>query len=393
MCWLDVMNKAVKLLLPLLIVAVSLGIAVVMTMVRPEAKLDPPALPSLLVDVGVIERRDVTFSVRSQGSVSPRTQTTLVAEAQGQIIDVSPAFVSGGFFRKGDVLIRIDPRNYEANVKRARANVARAVTQLETESALAGYAAQDYERLRRVNPDQGPASGLALRKPQMKQALAELHSTEADLDKALGDLDRTVIRAPYDGMVRNKVADVGQYVSPGTTLGVTFAVDIAEVRLPVTQNDLQYLDLDQLRADVPIAVRLEANFGGDTVTRLGTINRSEGVFDTSSRVLYLVAEIEDPYGLNDDEQIPLIMGTFVAAEIGGQAAGKLAVVPRYALQRGGTLWLIDDQLRIFPRQVEVVRRDEDFVYIAEGVENGERYCLTPIDQPLPGMQVRLGRAS
>ena len=155
-----------------------------------------------------------TFSVRSQGSVSPRTQTTLVAEAQGQIIDVSPAFVSGGFFRKGDVLIRIDPRNYEANVKRARANVARAVTQLETESALAGYAAQDYERLRRVNPDQGPASGLALRKPQMKQALAELHSTEADLDKALGDLDRTVIRAPYDGMVRNKVADVGQYVSP-----------------------------------------------------------------------------------------------------------------------------------------------------------------------------------
>jgi len=313
----------------------------------------------------------------------------LVAEAQGQIVEVSPTFVSGGFFRKGDVLLRIDPRNYEAAVKRARAAVARAATQLETESALAGYAKEDYERLRRINPNTGPASELTLRKPQMKEALAELQSAEADLDKAQGDLARTVIRAPYDGLVREKIADVGQYVAPGTQLGVTFAVDIAEVRLPVTQNDLLYLDIGKLRLNSPIDVTLTANLGGSNFTWQAVVRRSEGVFDTGSRVLYLVAEIEDPYDLDGDGAVPLLMGTFVAAEIGGRDAGELVLVPRHALQRGTTLWVVDEDLRMQPRQVEVVRRDDKFVYIAAGVEDGERYCVTPIDQPLPGMKVRL----
>ena len=147
----------------------------------------------------------VTYTVQSQGTIAPRTQTSLVAEAQGQIVAVSDNFVSGRFFRKGDVLVRIDPRNYASAVKRTRANVAKAATQLETESAMAGYAKEDYERLRRANPRTGPASNLALRKPQMRQALAELRSAEADLEKAEGDLDRTVIRAPYDGLVRQKI--------------------------------------------------------------------------------------------------------------------------------------------------------------------------------------------
>ena len=378
-----------KILLPIIFVAIAAAAAVGMYAARPKPQFDPPSPPSLLVQVAQIEYQQVRFTVRSQGSVSPRTQTTLVAEAQGQIVEVSPAFVSGGFFREGDVLIRIDPRNYEAAVKRARANVARAATQLETESALAGYAAEDYERLRRLNPAQAPASELALRKPQMKQALAELQSAEADLDKALGDLDRTVIRAPYDGLVRDKIADVGQYVSPGTQLGVTFAVDRAEVRLPVTQNDLQYLDIGKLRLNSPIDVILKANLGGSDFVWQGVIRRSEGVFDTGSRVLYLVAEIDDPYDLNSGSQVPLLMGTFVSAEIGGRDAGRLALVPRHALQRGATLWLVDKEMRIYPREVEVARRDDHFVYISAGVDEGESYCVTPIDQPLPGMQVRV----
>ncbi len=383
------MKNMSKIVLPFVFIAVAVVIAVAMYAARPEAQFDPPEPPSLLVEVDQIEFREVTFTVKSQGTISPRTQTTLVAEAQGQIVEVSPAFVSGGFFRQGDILIRIDPRNYEATVKRARANVARAATQLETESALAGYAEEDYERLRRVNPGQGPASQLALRKPQMKQALAELQSAEADLDKALGDLDRTIIRAPYDGLVRNKVADVGQYVSPGTTLGVTFAVDIAEVRLPVTQNDLQYLDIAKLRLNSPIDVKLKAHLGGADFTWRGIVRRTEGVFDTTSRVLYLVAEIEDPYDLNGGSQVPLLMGTFVAAEIGGREAGRVALVPRHALQRGTTLWLVDEEQRIYPREVGVERRDDNFVYISTGVEDGENYCVTPIDRPLPGMKVRL----
>jgi len=384
------MKRWTKITLPILILGLSVVGAIAMFAARPEPQFNAPDPPSLLVEVAAIEAQPITFEVRSQGIVSPRTQTTLVAEASGQIVEVSPSFVSGGFFSKGDVLIRIDPRNYASAVKRASAEVAKAATQLQTETALAGYAAEDFERLRRLNPDQGPATELALRKPQLRQAMAELQSAEAELEKAEGDLDRTVIRAPYDGLVREKLADVGQYVNSGSQLGVTFAVDIAEVRLPVTQHDLQYLDIGKLRLNAPIEVELTAELGDTNFNWRGEVRRSEGVFDTSNRVLYLVAQIEDPYDLDGDGQAPLLMGTFVSARIVGRYAGELMLVPRHSLQRGSTLWMLDEEQRIYPREVEVVRRDKDFVYIAGGVEAGELYCVTPIDQPLPGMKVRLG---
>lgn len=360
-----------------------------MVAARPEAKFNPPPPPTLLVEVAEITRQPVTHTVRSQGTIAPRTQTTLVAEAAGQIIDVAGAFVSGGFFRKGDVLIRIDPRNYASAVKRARANVARAATQLETERGLANYAKADWERLRTLDANRGPGTDLALRKPQMRQAIAELQSAEADLEKAEGDLDRTVIRAPYDGMVRDKIADVGQYVNVGAQLAVTFAVDLAEVRLPVTQQDLRYLDISRIRSNQPINVELSAELGGTEFNWSGVISRSEGVFDVQSRVLYLVAQIQDPYDLDGVGRVPLLMGTFVSATIEGSDGGDLMLVPRHALQRGNTLWMVGEDRKIQPREVEIVRRDDDYVYINGGVTEGETYCLTPLDQPLPGMQVRI----
>ncbi len=383
------MSQVWKVALPFIFVGLATIVAVAMFSARPEASRTPPEPPSLLVEVDEIKHEAITYTVSSQGTVVPRTETTLVAEAQGQIIEVSPAFVSGGFFRKGDVLVRIDPRNYESIVKRARADVARAATQLETESALAGYAKEDYERLRRSNPRQGPATALALRKPQMKEAIAQVQSAEADLEKALGDLDRTVIRAPYDGLVREKIADVGQYVTTGSQLARTFAVDTAEIRLPVTQHDLQFLDIGRIRGNEPVSVTLTATLGGGEFSWSGVISRSEGVFDTSSRVLYLVAEIEDPYDLKGRGAVPLLIGTFVAAEIEGNFAGELALIPRHAMQSGTTLWMVDEEMQIRPRTVDVVRRDDHHVYIRGGVEDGERYCLTPIDQPLPGMKVRV----
>ena len=387
------MKQFLKFSLPFVFIGIAVLIAVGMFASRPEAKFNPPPPPTLLVEVAEIFSQPVVHKVHSQGTISPRTETTLIAEAQGQIIEVSPNFVSGGFFRKGDVLVRIDPRNYESIVKRAKAEVARAATQLETERGLAGYAKADWERLREFDPARGPGTDLALRKPQLREAVAMLQSAQADLEKAEGDLDRTVIRAPYDGLLRQKVADVGQFVNVGSQLAVTFAVDTAEVRLPVTQQDLRYLDIQKIRSNVDLPVTLSATLGGAKFEWEGVIDRSEGVFDANSRVLYLVAQIEDPYDLAATGRVPLLMGTFVAAEIEGRAAGDLMLVPRHAMQRGSTLWILDDEMRIFPKEVSVVRRDDNFVYISEGVEVGERYCVTPIDQPLPGMQVRIAATS
>ena len=376
-----------KILLPIGIIAVAALVSWQIIAARPEVERVAAPPPTLLVDVAVAQREPVTFMVRSQGVVSPRTRTTLVSEVSGQIAEVSPVFVSGGFFDKGDVLVRIDPRNYETALKRARSEVAKAQTKVATEHALAGYAYQDWQRLRTLNAAERPASALTLRKPQLAEAVAGLESASADFEKATEDLNRTVIRAPYDGMVREKLADVGQFVNVGTQLAETFATDYAEVRLPLPQIDLQYLELPGPNSDAVLPVTLRADIGGVAQTWEGRIVRSEGVFDADSRVLHVVAQIDNPYGDKGDE--PLRIGTFVTASIQGRPGGDLFVIPRHSLQRGETLWLVGDDMAIQPRNLDIVRADEQFSYVSTGLSDGERYTVTPPEQPLPGMLVRV----
>jgi RND family efflux transporter MFP subunit len=302
--------------------------------------------------------------------------------------------VAGGFFRAGDVLLRIDPRNYETQVKAARAQVAKARTQVATENALADYAYGDWQRLREFSKDAKAASDLTLRKPQLAAALAELEAAEADLEKARRDLERTFIRAPYHGMVRTKRADIGQYVNPATPIAETFAVDYAEIRLPLRQQDLRYLELpDAGVPDDALEVRLSAVISDTEHHWSARLVRSEGVFDATSRVLYAVAQIQDPYRLEGDHDLePLRIGTFVTAEITGRHAGELFILPRHALYRNDTVWVVDDESRIRARTVEVLRADDDHIYVRSGLNDGDVVCVSPIDQPLPGTLVRIGKA-
>ena len=382
-----------KIVLPIAIIAGAVLLSWQIIAARPQVERVAVPPPTLLVEVAVARREPVTFVVRSQGVVTARTRTTLVSEVSGHIVQVAPAFVSGGFFKEGDVLVQIDPRNYQTALKRARSEMAKARTKVATEHALAGYAYQDWQRLRSLNAAERPASDLTLRKPQLAEAVAALESAEADLEKATEDLNRTQIRAPYDGMVREKRADIGQFVNTGTQLAETFATDYAEIRLPLPQGDLRYLDLPSAGSGVSLPVSITADLGGVAHSWDGRVVRSEGVFDADSRVLHVVAQIDDPYGANrkagDDDFEPLRIGTFVTATIQGREGGELFMIPRHSLQRGETLWLVGDDMAIQPRNLDIVRADEEFSYIAQGLADGERYTVTPPEQPLPGMLVRV----
>ena len=377
-----------KISLPIILIAAAALAAVALFAARTPAVQEPAPPPTLLVDVAVAKREPVTFVVRSQGVVAPRTRTTMVSEVSGTIMEVAPAFVAGGFFAKGDVLVRIDPRNYQTAMKRATAAVAQAKTKVATENALAGYAYQDWERLRSLEAADRPASDLTLRKPQVAEALAQLESAEADLEKATEDLDRTVIRAPYDGMVREKRADIGQFVNTGTPLAETFATDYAEIRLPIPQTELRYLELDKVNGGGALHATLSADIGGVSRNWTAEIVRTEGVFDPDTRVLHLVAQVQEPYLAGRE---PLRIGTFVSASIQGTSAGEVFVIPRHSLERGRTLWVVDDDLTIEPRDLDILRADEGFAYVAAGLADGERYTVTPPENALPGIRVRTNR--
>jgi RND family efflux transporter MFP subunit len=381
-----------KILLPLILISTSAGFVAWMLLHEEKSQVKIPEKPVMLIDVITAKKGTVNFSVKAQGTVTPRTETILISEVSGLITEVSSVFMVGGFFKKGDVLVRIDDRNYRADLKRAQATIASARTQVARETGLADYAQEDWQRLKRQQGSSKSASALALRKPQLAEAMANLDYALADLDKKRGDLQRTIIRAPYDGLVREKKADIGQFVTAGSALATTFAVDYAEIRLPLPDNELAYLDLpDAMNSDNVNhpAVTLTAEIGGEQQQWRGEIVRTEGVFDERSRVLYVVAQVKDPYGLESGTwKTPLRIGTFVEANIEGKLAKDVFVLPRGTLRPGGRIWIVDDEDLIRPRSVKIIRADEESIYISSGLDDGQLVCLTPLENPLPGARVK-----
>lgn len=376
------------IVLPMLVVGSGIYGFIWLSSQTPEftpASVEPPAF---LVGVETAMREPVTFEVVSQGTASPRISTTLVSEVSGQITNASPSFETGGFFSEGEELLSVDPRNYETVIARAELNLARAKTRLETETALTGKALEDWRLMQELDESKVEITDIALRKPQLEEVLAEYRAAEAELKKANDDLERTTIRAPYDGMILQKMTDVGQFVNTGFQLARIVAIDFAEVRLPIVLNDLQFVQLPEGTSSEHVPVTLSAEIGGQRIEWIAHVVRTEGIIDEQSRVIHAVAQVADPYAKANEGQNVLRFGTFVQARIQGNDGGDLFVIPRHAVRNGTTMWIVMEDNTIQPREVSVVRSDEKYSYIANGINDGDVYCVTPIDRPLPGMKVR-----
>ncbi len=361
-----------RILLILGIPALALVAAVAMMSLRQEppkkerVELDP------LVDVVELERMATNFEVRSQGTVRPRTETILSAEVSGTITSISPKFLAGGVFQANEVLMRIDPTNYEVAVDQANALVAQRQIEFEGAKKLRsqGYRAES----------------------EFASAAAALASAKAEQVRARRNLERTYIRLPYEGIVRSKEADIGQFVNPGTRLGITFSTEHAEVRLPLTDQDLAFVDLPGAAAVTKTGsasgptVVLSAVQKGIPREWQATIVRSEGVVDEKSRVTYAVARIADPYRLHT-EGPSLPMGTFVTASIQGAAVADIFRVQNTAIRGSNKLLLVDAESRLRTRTVDVMRADSQFTYVT-GLSDGDRVVVSALEAPFDGMVVR-----
>ena len=355
------------------ILIAAFALMAVLSQFKPEPPKRENENLDLLVETLTLELSTESFRIDSQGTVRPRTQTVLSAEVSGSIVSISPKFIAGGVFKQGEVLMRIDPTNYTVAVDKGEALVAQ--RQIEFDGA-AKLRSQGYRA-----------------ESEFASAAAALASAKADLVNAQRNLERTYIRLPYAGMVLSKGTDLGQFVSPGTQIGVTFATDIAEVRLPLTDQDLAFVDLPKV-ADTTSAegatgptVTLTATQKGEQVQWEARLVRSEGVVDERSRVTYAVAQLNDPYQLYGDGNV-LPIGTFVAAEIAGSSAFDVIRIPRAALRGAEQVLIVDDENKIEIRTVTVLRSDQGFAYVGGGVSPGDRITTTAIEAPTNGMSVR-----
>ncbi len=374
-------------LLPLAVLAAAVAVVALMFATRPEVELQSPDFLPPLVRVLEVEPRTIRLNVNGEGSVEAAVHSELVAEVSGRVLELGPALEEGGFFEEGDVLLRLDDRDYRVELEKARASVERS----ESEATLAEL------RLgrRRQLVDEGVVSRDELDdgESQARVARAVLRGARAELAQAELDLERTTVRAPYDGRVSAHVVDRGQFVSRGTPLASIYAIGRSEVRLPVPDEDLAHLGLPldfQARGGVSgPAVELRAKVAGRNARWQGRIDRTEGRIDPRTRMVTLVAQVEDPFGRapGASDMPPLTPGLFVHAEIQGREVADAIRLPSGALRADGQVLVLEGGVLRF-RSVTVLRRERDTVVIGSGLAAGDVVCVSTLEAATDGMRVR-----
>jgi len=383
-------SRMKRILIPAGIIVAGLLVFIIMGVLAPKPQKKEIVNKAPLVDAIEVSRGRVIFEIESQGSISPRTETTLVSEVSGQIKKVSDKFVVGGFFKKGEQLLEIDPISYEVALLQAQARLDGTNAKLVEERARGKQAEKEWSLTGRSKQN---APILALRKPQLQQAQADVKAAQADVKSAEIKLQRTKIVAPYDAMLKAKIVDIGQYVSTGSQLAITFAVDYAEIRLPIKEQDLAYIDIPAMGKTDQLGSQVElSTFQAGKIKKWSTfISRSEGVVDATSRVNYVVAQITDPYGLlfENGSVEPIRIGTFVKAKIFGVETSDVITIPRKAVRGANDIYLIDENRKLNVAAVEIIRSDAENIYISAGLEDGQKVVLTKLTTAVNGMSLRL----
>ena len=376
---------------PIAIIFIALAVSYLLYLSKPESVQQTQEKMRLLIDAVEVQSETRQITVDSQGSVLPSTETELSSAVQGRIIEVADNFVAGGFVQQGDLLLRIDDLSYRTALARAQASVAAANTRLVEERGRADVAYQDWLRYKKEGKRSAEAKSLALREPQIAEASANLHAAKADLAKAEEDLARTNVIAPYDGLVRQRNVDVGQHVAIGTVLGVCFATNKIEVRLPVAEHKLALLALPApgKKTTQATPIKLTVSLNKTEHHWLADLTRVESVIDDRSRMLYLVATVSDPYQLKKQHanKPPLRVGTFVNAKISGKSLADIVRIPHDVLQTDSTVWLIDSNGNLQRRAVSIIANDNDYAYIDSGLASGDKIAIGYIDSGNIGSQV------
>ncbi len=381
------MARLIRLLIPLIVLAG--GYLGYRTLARkePKAPAQRPTRAITEVEASVLNRTDYRVILRSQGVVQPHNQTSLTPRVNGRVIKISPKFESGSFFSEGDVLLELDPTDFVAACTAAEARLARAEAALVQEEARAKQALLDWNDLGYTDPP----TDLVLRKPQLKEARANVKAATAEFSDAQRNLERTKVLAPYAGRVRNRLVGLGQSVSSGTTLGEIFSTDFAEVRLSLSARELVHVTLPNNPDDPPIPVLLLNALNDDTsISWRGSIVRTEGTLDEKSRKLFVIARVDDPFGLKQASELPLRIGQPVRAELQGSFIENVFVIPRKTLRSPNEILLVDpDEMTLKRQRITPIWSDPENLVVTDDLIEGWHLVTNRLASAPNGAKVKI----
>jgi RND family efflux transporter MFP subunit len=382
-------NKLFKIGLPLLIIVAGIVVMLLMVLSRPAPQKEEKENPGVLADIITVREESHQVIVRGTGTVQARREASITSQVSGIVTYVSPSFVSGGLFNKGELLFEIEKVDYELNVDRARATLAQAELELIREESNAQVARQEWERLKKQSEDPNP---LVLYEPQLKKAKANIASAKAALRQAELELQRTRLYAPFNCRIRFEEIDIGQYVRSGTSVGIVAGTDQAEIVIPLSISEIKWLKIPR-RGSIGSGslAHVRITSAGTTYEWKGEVTRSLGEVDEKGRMARIVITVDDPYrlsGMRVNGEPDLELGMFVAVDIFGGSLSRVILLPRDAVRAGDTVWVVDahNKLRIQP--VAILRSERENVIIKSGLADGDRVVITPLQGAAEGMKLR-----
>lgn len=362
------MAKILRIALPLIILCLGY-FGYQLTSKKEEPPKIPMRKPRVIETEAVeLQRIDYQIQLNTQGIVRPHSETSLTPRVSGQITAISPKFENGSFFEKNEILIELDPTDFEAALAAAEARLARSEAALAQEEARAEQALLDWNELGYTEPP----TDLVLRKPQLKEAHANVKAATADLSDANRNLSRTKVRAPYRGRVKDRLVGLGQSVSPGTKLGDIFSTDFAEIRLPLSTRELAYIDLPNNPGDAPVPVTLiDALVQKNPATWEAQIVRTEGTLDEKSRKLFVIARIDDPFALKNPKDPSLRIGQPMRATLPGKILPQVFIIPRLALRRPDEIIIIEPtELKLKKQTITPIWSDPQNLIVRDDLTPG-----------------------
>ena len=353
----------------------------------------PKVIP--LVTTTSPETRSGSISISGNGTVRATREINLVAEISGRVVNIAPSAVSGGFFRRGATLFELDPSDYANAVSIAEAEVTQRQYELLLAQEEVDIARDEWRRLQKQRgsaavPESTALGVLVFKEPQLRLAESLLKSAEARLEDAQTRLNRTRISAPFNGRIRTKNVDIGQYVTPGQAVASIYNTDRVEIPVPLQSEEAALIDnlwQRESSQNISIPATIRTAFGGQTYEWQGYVDRTEGTLDANTRTINVVVRVDQPYQSNDEGRPPLLVGMFSEVEIQGQAFDNFYIIPRAALKENNTVWIFNNG-RLNVREVSIIQETEGMVFVEDGINPGERLITSKMDVFSDGMEVR-----
>jgi multidrug efflux pump subunit AcrA (membrane-fusion protein) len=388
--------------LVVIVIAAAVGLAVWILGARPQLAAAPRERRVTPVVVQRARPGPHPVTVRSLGEVKPVHRLVLQTEVAGRVIERGDGLSPGGLVHRGELLLRVDPRDQAAIVAAQKAAVEQAGLALADEHGRKAVA--EYEWQGRVEQLTDSARAFALRDVHLKSAEAALNSAREQFGRARRDLGRTLVRAPFDALVTDATVELGQVVSPQTPLATLVAIDRYWVELAVPVAQLAHLDIPGVNTSDERGSRAKVIHdagAGVVIEREGHVERLLGQVDARGRMARLLVVIDDPLGTGrigqleqpgdtspaERVRLPLLLGSQVQVELDGQPMEDTVELPRIALVDDDKVWLVvDDRLSL--RTVDVVWRTTGSVLV-RGLAAGDAVLTTPLATPTAGMQVTI----